>query len=332
MAVTSARPARIGVVVVNYNGGQLILRCLEALGCQTLAPAAIVVVDNGSTDGSARAIQDRFPSIRLVAAGGNIGFAAGNNLGVRELADCDWFALLNPDAFAEPGWLEALARAAASHPEYQSFGSRMLMADDPSLLDGVGDAYHVSGLHWRVGHGLPAEGAYATPMEIFAPCAAAAMYRRDAWMRVGGFDEDYFCYAEDIDLGFRLRLLGYRALYVPDAVVKHKGSAISGRRSDFAVYHGGRNLIWTFIKDFPGAWFWVYLPLHFVANIAVASIHGPAAFRGRLEALGRLRGVWKKRRAIQEQRTVGYRELRLVMSRRLPEPILAKTLRRRPAD
>jgi GT2 family glycosyltransferase len=323
---------RIGVVVVNYNGGDLVLRCLETLSRQTLAPARVVVVDNGSTDGSAEAIRHQYPNVELISAGRNLGFAAGNNLGVRSLVDCDWIALLNPDAFPDPRWLEALARAAVTRPEFQLFGSRMLMADDPSLLDGVGDAYHVSGLHWRMGHGLPAKDAYQTQMEIFAPCAAAAMYRRDVWLEANGFDEDYFCYAEDVDLGFRLRLLGYRALYVPEAVVKHKGSATTGRRSDFAVFHGGRNLIWTFVKNFPGAWFWLFLPMHVVGNLAIACVHGPASFKGRLEALVRLPGVWRKRRAIQSRRTVSYGELRRVLSRGLLDPIRAKTARKRPAN
>jgi GT2 family glycosyltransferase len=123
-------------------------------------------------------------------------------------------------------------------------GSKLVKAADLAVLDGVGDAYHISGLVWRMGHGEPVASFSEQVREVFSPCAAAALYRRSVLLEVGGFDEDFFCYVEDVDLGFRLRLAGHKALSVPDAVVYHVGSATTGgQHSDFAVYHGHRNLV-----------------------------------------------------------------------------------------
>ena len=131
------------------------------------------------------------------------------------------------------------------------------------LLDGTGDAYHMSGLVWRMGHGMPVSSDTGKDYEVFSPCAAVAFYRRSAMQKIGGFDEEYFCYVEDVDLGFRLRLAGFRCLYVPKSVAHHVGSgATGGQHSDFAAYHGHRNLVWTFVKDMPGILFWALLPLH----------------------------------------------------------------------
>lgn len=273
------------------------------------------MADNASRDGSCERIPTDFPEVTLIRLEQNIGFAAGNNLAVRRADGCEWVALLNPDAFPEPKWLEALMDAAARHPEYSFFGSRMLMAESPDLLDGVGDVYHVSGLHWREGHGQRARGNYLHEREIFAPCAAAALYRRDIFLGAGGFDEDYFCYAEDIDLGFYLRLLGYRCLYVPGAVVHHKGSASTGRHSDFSTYHGHRNLVWTYIKNVPSPWFWWYLPLHVAVNAVmpfflVTKGGFRAALKAKFHALRKLPHFWRKRRIIQQRARVGYRQLR----------------------
>jgi GT2 family glycosyltransferase len=182
----------------------------------------------------------------------------------------------------------------------------MLMDRDPELLDGVGDAYHVSGRYWRIGHGMRGRSRYLEPMDIFAPCAAAALYRRDVFEEVGGFDEDFFCYVEDVDLGFRLRLRGYNAQYVPDAVVRHTGSAITGVRSEFAIYHGHRNMVWAYVKNFPGWRFWLYLPLHVAANVASVVLYGRIALKSKIDAVSGIRRFWRKRREIQRNRQASY--------------------------
>ena len=297
------------VVVVNFNGGDYVLRALRELEKQTFRDFRVVVVDNLSTDGSAERIEEQFPAVQLVRARSNLGFAGGNNLGLEQATGSEWIALLNPDAFAEAEWLDKLLSAAASHPDCGSVGSRLLYAEDPSRLDGLGDVYHVSGLHWREGFGKPAAGRGLRPMEIFSPCAAAAIYRASALREAGPFDADYFCYSEDVDLGFRLRLLGYTCWYAPDSVVHHVGSAITGGRSDFTMYHGIRNGIWTYVKNMPGVLAWFCLPALVLGFGSVAIKlalrgQGGAAWRGIRDAFKGLPHAAKKRAKIQEARRV----------------------------
>ena len=203
------------------------------------------------------------------------------------------------------------------------FASRMISAGDPNLLDGAGDEYHASGLVWRHGHGATASGYLTEPREVFSPCAAAALYRRSDLIEVESFDEDFFCYVEDVDLGFRLRLAGRRCLYVPDAVVHHVGSATTGRRSDFCVYHGHRNLVWAFLKNMPMPLLAVYLPAHLFLNIfSIAWFalkgQGRVILRAKLDALKGIPLMWRKRWQIQDRRKVTWREIRRVMHRGIP--------------
>ena len=317
---------KIAVIIVNANTGEHIERALESLGAQTLAPARVIVVDNASTDGSPDAIVKRFPSVELIRLDRNVGFAAANNLAVRAAEDCDWVALLNPDAFPLKDWLTALARAIERHPGYAFFGSRLVSAEQPSVLDGTGDVYHVSGLAWRRDHGRPATVAPQAG-EIFSPCAAAALYRRDAFLEVGGFDESYFCYFEDSDLAFRLRLAGQRCLYVPDAVVHHVGSVAAGRLSDFTVYHSFRNLVWTYAKNMPSPLVWLYLPQHVVAaglTLAWFGLRGQGrlVLSSKRDALRELPRVLAQRRTIQRARKASARELRRAMATGVAKPAL----------
>jgi GT2 family glycosyltransferase len=312
--------ARVAVVIVNLNGGELIRRTVDALARQSLAPARVIVVDNASTDGSADGLQERLPELEVIRSDENLGFAAGNNLGVRAAADCEWVALLNPDAFPEPAWLETLVTAAEANPDFTFFGSRLLRAEAPDELDGAGDVLHVSGMAWRRGHGDAAAGNGLEREEIFSPCAAAALYHRDAFLGIGGFDESYFCYFEDTDLSFRLRLAGHRCLYVPEAVVHHVGSAIAGIESDFTIYHSFRNLVWTWAKNMPRPLLWLYLPQHLLVN---ALLVGAFTLRGRpgvilraqRDALRGLPRVLRERRHVQNGRQVATAELRRSMAR-----------------
>jgi GT2 family glycosyltransferase len=284
----------------------MLSRCLKCLQAQTLVPDEVVIVDNASQDGSAD-IAASTPGVRLMKSEKNLGFAAGNNLA---LAQCrsELVALLNPDAFPEPDWLEKLVAAAHAYPKAAAFGSRQIMFDDPTLVDGLGDEYHISGLAWRRGYGELLAETDEVSDEIFSPCAGAALYRRDVIERVGGFDEDYFCYVEDVDLGFRLQLLGYNSIFVPAAIVFHVGSATTGgKRSDFAVYHGHRNIVWTFVKDMPGSLLWILLPLHILMNLtALAAFtfrgQGKVIFKAKWDAIKGMPHIIRKRKIVQSTR------------------------------
>jgi GT2 family glycosyltransferase len=314
----SARREGLAVVVVDWNAGPLVTRCLEALAHQTVRPETVMVVDNASASETWRHVGPQAMRVEMVRLAANSGFAAGTNRGIALVRDAEWIALLNPDAFPEPEWLERLLAAADAHPDHAFFASHQVMARDPSRLDGTGDAYGVSGFAWRRDRGRPAAETGLPAGEVFGPCAAAALYRRTALDEVGGLDEAFFCYFEDVDLAFRLRLAGHRCLYVPDAVVHHVGSASSGRGSDFAVYHGHRNLVWTFVKNMPGPLLALYWPHHLLLNLAslawfTARGQGRAVWRAKWDALRGLPRVLRQRREIQQRRRVGSRELRRVM-------------------
>jgi GT2 family glycosyltransferase len=311
------------VAVVNWNGERFLDRCLSALLAQTVIPTEIILVDNASSDASLSVVE-RFPSVRVLRQSMNLGFARANNLAIRvAAAESEWIALLNPDAFPEPHWLEALLSAARENLDYDVFGSKLVNADNSFVLDGVGDTYHISGLVWRTGHGGPVTSFSEQTREIFSPCAAAALYRRPALVDAGGFDEDYFCYVEDVDLGFRLRLAGYKAMYVPNAVVHHVGSATTGgKHSDFSVYHGHRNLVWTFVKDMPGILFWLLLPLHILMNLVsilwfALQGRGGVILRAKRDALLGLPKMWRKGQVIQSNRLATVHEIWRVMNKQI---------------
>jgi GT2 family glycosyltransferase len=308
--MTSDRPRpavgpAIGIVIVNFNGGRLVCDTVASLHRQTLPAHRIVVLDNASDDGSATEIAAAFPEVEIVVLDRNIGFAAANNRGIAMLDDCELVGLLNPDAVAAPDWLETLASAAAgSGEEYASFASRIERADGSGLLDSAGDVYHVYGTAWSRRHGAPAASAGA-PVEVFGPSGAAALYRREWLVRVGGFDRRYFCYFEDVDLNLRLQVAGGRCLYVPDARVRHVGGASSGGLSAFTIYHSQRNLVWTYAKSMPAHVLWRYLAMHILLNLgSVASYgirgHTKTLLRAKRDALRGLPSVLRTRRSVME--------------------------------
>ena len=316
---------QVAVIIVNFNSGDLLLECLDHLRAQTRRPERVIVVDNASDDGSADRLEQKYPEIEVIRLQQNLGFAAANNLAAQQAHEMDWLALLNPDAFPQPDWLEQLLAAISSYPDCAMFGARLLNAHDPQQLDGTGDIYHVSGLAWRRDHHRAASAGVNEAGDIFSPCAAAALYRRTAFAEAGGFDEAYFCYFEDVDLGFRLQLLGYQCRYVPTAVVRHIGSAVTGRHSAFSVYHGHRNLVWTYCKNMPGSLFWLYLPQHLLLNLITLlwfalQGQGRVILRAKWDAVRGLPRCWRQRRIIQSQRRVGLWPLWRMMSRRLIPP------------
>ena len=291
----------------------------------------MIVVDNASSDESLTLAEPWLRGADVIRLSENAGFARANNIGAAAAGDVDALALLNPDAFADPGWLEALVSAAERAPDAAAFASQMRLDASPELLDGAGDSYHVSGRAWRIGHKQPSSTAPGAAGDVFAACAAAALYRRRAFEDVGGFDERFFCYFEDVDLGFRLRLQGYRTLYVPDAVVRHVSSALSGYRSDFAVYHGERNAVWTYVKNMPSPLFWMYLPQHVLLNAAALLFYpwrrqGRTVWRAKRDALLALPDVLRQRRAVQLRKTAGWRDLRRAMARGLLAPYTGRYL------
>ena len=303
---------------MNYNGGKYLQPTLDYLQAQTRPADEVIIVDNASTDGSADSLNlDKLPQARLRRLDKNVGFAKANNVAA-EKAHGNWLALLNPDTEAFPDWLEKLEAAIHRYPEVSMFASAQIDAVDRSIMDGAGDNYHVLGIPWRGGFGrpiseMPAEG------ECFSPCGASALFRKSTFLEAGGFDESYFCYCEDVDLGFRLRLRGERCMFIPDAVIHHHGSAISGRKSEFTIRLGTRNRLRTYLTSMPTIALAATFPVHLLANLylygrAIGKPYAKAIRHGTSEALGMLPEIRATRRRVQRTRTVSTIDLLKQMS------------------
>ena len=309
---------RVTVAIVAYQSGAFLQRCLDALAAQDFKDFEALIIDNGGADGSVEALNLQDKRFRIEAMGSNLGFAAANNVAAR-LSKAEWLCMLNPDTEAEPGWLSALLDAAARWPGAASFGSTQIELKDPARLDGVGDVWHAAGVAWRARLGRPVS---ETPPEgqVFGPCAAAALYRREVFTALGGFDERYFCYCEDVDWAYRARLAGWTAVQVPSAVVRHAGSGISGRASEFTLFHGHRNRVWTFAKNTPAIWLPLLLPWHLAYNVAMwisaarKVSGGRAVGRAYWAALKGLGPVLNDRKQVQRLRRARYRDLAKAMA------------------
>lgn len=254
----------VSVIIVNYNAGEWLARCVASVAAQTHADFECFIVDNGSTDGSLETLPKLDARFTILRMGENLGFAAGNNRAA-EVATGQWLALLNPDAFARPDWLEQGLAATSLAPNVAMVGSTQILALEPDLFDGLGDEYHAFGIAWRAGYRRPV-GPIQT-RESFGPCGAGAFYDAQVFAELGGFDEAFFCYHEDVDIAYRMRLAGYICVQSADAVIDHISSGVSGLASDFAVFHGTRNRTWTFFKNTPGPLL-VLLTLPHVASCA----------------------------------------------------------------
>jgi len=301
---TSDSAPAVSVLIVAWQSGDHLSRCLEALERQSFRDFEVVLLDNASTDGAVDRLAPR-PWLRVERSPDNLGFAAGNNRAAA-LARGRYLVTLNPDAFAEPGWLAALVAAAERHPEAGSVGSVQLLDSDPALFDGVGDPLHAVGAAWRGGRLRPARPVAESA--VFGVCAAAALYRRDAFDAAGGFCERFFCFYEDVDLAIRLRLAGWTAVVTPDAVVRHVGSASAP--SAFVLRHATRNRVWAWLRGMPAPLLAVTVPASILLGLAgvLADLlrgRGGARAAAFAEAVSALGETLAERRSIQTARRVG---------------------------
>lgn len=294
----------VSIVVLNFNGRRWLEGCLSALIAQQDVRAEILLADNASTDGSADFVASRFPSVRVVRIVANCGFAGGNNAGARE-ARGRFLAFINNDTEADSHWAATLASALDSQPAAGLVTSRIVYLHDPAILDSAGDGYLRAGGAFKHGHGQAASG-FERAREVFGACGAAFMIRRTLFEELGGFDEDFFLVYEDVDLSFRAQLRGHRCHYVPDAVVRHAGSATMGTVSRTSVFYGQRNLEWAYLKNTPMPYLLRSLPAHVLYSLAggaslMAGGLGSTWFSAKWAAFRGLRGLWRKRRAVLQQ-------------------------------
>lgn len=299
----------VRVIIVNYNSGEWLLKCLEALLNQTYPDFEAVIVDNASVDHSADVLpfDSRLTAIRMQH---NLGFAAANNRAAQGSA-ARWLAFLNPDAIPNPDWLEQLVAEAESRPEYSIIGSTQIRASDPNVMDGTGDCLSAFGVAWRSNYGYP-KPLILPEGEVFGACAAAMLIEQKLFERLGGFDQRFFCYTEDVDLNFRARLAGARCWQSSRAVVLHVGGGSAGQaQNPFAIYHGHRNLVWMHIKCMPA----LLLPIALIGYLGLAFcriIQLPAGeirhayWRAAKDGFSGLGEFLRSRREIGKSRTVSW--------------------------
>jgi GT2 family glycosyltransferase len=309
----------ISVIVVNWNGRHHLQACLDAVLAQQGVEFETLLVDNGSTDGSVEFVRAQFPSVRVVALAGNLGFAGGNNAGARD-ARGRHLVFLNNDTVAQTGWLAALRRVVDEPPGFALGTSRVVYMHDPAVIDSAGDGVLQWGAAFKRFHGTRAPEA-AQSGEVFGMCGAACLITKGAFEELGGFDEHFFVSHEDVDLSYRARLLGYRCRYAADAVVRHHGSATLGRTSAFAVFHGQRNLEWVYLKNSPLSVLLRSMPGHLLYTVAAAGYFTRlgllgAFLRAKLAAVAGVPRVLRQRAVVQRTRRVGAGDIWRLLERR----------------
>lgn len=257
------KEAWLTVIIVAFERYDLLSDNLSALLKQDDSAFEVIIVDNTSA-ALRQPVELPDERFQLVVSDVNLGFAGGVNCGLDQVRTL-WTATLNPDAIPRQNWISALRTATKQYPDVALFGSKQLMKNNPELLDGFGDVYSIYGIPWRGGYGQPASLA-KNDIEVLAPCAAAALYRTDILRAMGGFDERFFCYLEDIDVGIRAHAFGQRVIQIANAIVVHASGEITGPNSPFTLYHSYRNRIWLFAKTIPWVLLFVALPLFIAAN------------------------------------------------------------------
>jgi GT2 family glycosyltransferase len=264
-------------VIVNWNGKHLLGECLESLRRQTFQDFEIVLVDNGSRDGSAEYVRERYQEVKLVTLSVNKGFAGGNNAGIR-IASGNYIALLNNDTKTDPAWLENLIKEAESNPAAGMLACKILSYGNPDVIDNVGLLIYRDGLARGKGRLERDQGQYDQKGEALFPSGCAGLYRRNMLEETGLFDEEFFAYADDVDLGLRGRLTGWACVYVPAAKVYHKYSSSSASYSSLKAFLVERNRVWVLLKYYPIEL--VVASVYFTAKRLLLQFYGALSGKG----------------------------------------------------
>ena len=321
--------------MVTWNRKELLRACLASLAGQSGVAFETIVVDNGSTDGSADMAETEFGA-SVIRNRENRGFCAANNQGIAA-ARGEYVALLNNDAEAEPGWLAALLRACSQSSDVGMAASKILIWEDPRRIDKAGHLIFPDGQNRGRGAGDEDRGQYDREEDALWPDGCAALYRMEMLRRIGGFDEDFFAYGDDAELGLRARIAGWRCVYTPEAVVRHHRGSTLGKASFERLRLIERNRVLLAVKLFPWSLLWlnpVFYALRIGAGLLAAkrgsgdTAHFPgmagkwtmarALVCGDLEALRMAPRMLRKRSEVRRIRKLSPRDVRaLILAHRL---------------
>lgn len=303
-------PGLVSIVIPNWNGKKFLAGCLDSLAKQTYPNIEVIIIDNGSHDGSIEFLQENYPYVKLGRFEKNTGFSVAVNRGIQDSTG-EFVALLNNDTIVDPNWTSELVRAMKEHPEISSAGCKMLAYDDHTMLDGAGDGYRRGGLPGRIGHRERDTGRFDTPRYILGACGGAALYRRELFDDIGFFDDDYFAYLEDVDFGLRAQSAGHKCYYVPTSIVYHLGCGTTGSGyNPLVVRLSAQNNINTIVKNIPSGLLLRFLPeivywqLYYLAVVMVRSGQMGAWLHGFYCAAKLFPRMYQKRIEIQNKRKV----------------------------
>ncbi len=305
-------------IIANWNGEHLLADCLASFRNQTVRDFEIIVVDNGSTDGSVEFVRENYREAKLIALPENQGFCKANNEGIRQSSG-EWVILVNNDTEIVPDYLAAIRRAMERFPDAGMFASKILFADSPSTIDNCGFTLSRAGTAQEIGRNEPDSGKYELGLEPFGPSGGAAVYRRKLLESVGLLDDDFFLIYEDVDLAMRARLRGFRCYFVPDAVVYHKYRTTLARWPEWQVYYGQRNIELAYLKNMPGRLILRYGVLRVFYNFAGLFYFVRKRLLGsflaaKFRVVRELPATWRKRRTIQSSRVIAPAEFERLLT------------------
>lgn len=324
--VASLMKTNVTIVVPNWDGKDYIGVCLRSLFEQNLE-ADIIVVDNGSVDGSVDYIKKNFTGANVIELKTNTGFAGGVNRGIEYAIKhgADYVALFNNDAVADKNWLKRLVEAANNHPR-AGIVTGKLMRSDKKHIDSTADILSIHGLPFPRGRNEVDHGQYDKPEYVFGASGGASLYRASMLKEIGLFDEDFFAYFEDVDISFRAQLAGWKVYYEPEAIAYHEVGATSSRMGSFSRYHSVKNIILLYNKNMPGHLFWKYKLLLFMqlARMKIGALRDKqfgAYLSGFFKGLSLMPSTFAKRRKIQKSRVVSVKDIdKLLFHGRPPRP------------
>jgi len=313
----------ISVIVLNYNNKELLIDCLKFLLQQTFKDFEIILTDNHSQDDSIPFVKKLFKKaihkkkIKIICLDKNYGFAKGNNLGTRH-AKGKYIAFLNNDAIVDKNWLKNMHSAVKKHEEAGIYASKILLYDNPELIDSAGDGLGIDGVGFKQGH-MQSSLLFNKQKYIFGGCGAGVLYKKELWNKLAGFDEDFFAVHEDTDFSFRAQLAGYQCVFVPEAIVYHRMNTTIGKYSYNYVYWTHRNNEYTYIKNMPLILIFKYFIFHLLYNLLSLiyfTLKGQffAFLKAKIDVFKHLPLLLNKRRFIQQSRIVKTKYIEKLMN------------------
>lgn len=313
--------SEISVIIVNWNGEHLLAACLSALQRQTFQDFETILVDNGSSDGSADFVRTKFPEVKLLALPENRGFSGGNIAGY-EQARGELVVLLNNDTEAHPNWLKEIQRASRAYPKAGSFASKMMYYYERGRIENCGFDLAIAGTTLDLGRDELDGPDRNQPRFVFGACGGAAAYRRRMLDDIGFLDPDFFLIYEDVDLSFRAQLQGYECVYIPGAIVYHRYRASIGKAWARQVYFSQRNIEFVYLKNMPLGLILQSVPERLTYELGSALYFtrkgaGTHFLRAKLDVVRCLPRILRQRKQIQKKRKVTSSQLKAIMQKTL---------------